>query len=298
MKVFVTGATGFVGSVIVEELNRHGHQVTGLARSPESAEKLKRQGASVHLGSLEDLESLKSGAKNVDGVIHCAFNHDFSKFAENGQAEKRAIEAIGQTLKGSSRPLVVTSGVALLAPGGLAVEADSRPADSPIPRDPETVALAFANHGVRAMIVRLSPTTHGNGEGGFAGLLAGIAREKGVSAYIGKGENRWPAVHHRDAAQIFRLALEKGTTGAKYHAVAEQGVSTKEIATAIGEALRIPIVSVSTDEAAAHFGWFKDFAMMDCLASSEQTKANLSWKPTHLGLIADLKSGLKPERET
>jgi nucleoside-diphosphate-sugar epimerase len=296
MKVFVTGATGFVGTVVVEELIRYGHKVTGLARSPDSAEKLKRLGASVHVGSLEDRESLKSGAKNADGVINCAFSNDFSKFAESGQVEQRAIEALGQTLKGSSRPLVVTSGVALLTPGRTSTEEDPFPSDSPIPRNPESPALAFVKDGVRAMFVRLSPTTHGEGKGGFAGLLVDIARKKGVSAYVGAGENRWPAVHHKDAAQLFRLVLESGTAGTRYHAVAEQGVATKDIAVAIGHALNIPTVSISAEEAASHFGWFKDFAMIDTIASSELTRARLSWKPTHRGLIADLEAGLKPGR--
>ncbi len=237
MKVFVTGATGFVGSAVVKNLIQNGHKVIGLVRSAKNAEKLKQLGASVLMGSLEDLETLRLAAANADGVINCAFNNDLSIFADSSQVEKRAIEALGRALEGSSRPLVVTSGVALMSPGRITTEEDPRLPTNPLPRDAETPTLGLVKSGVRAMIVRLSPVTHGEGRGGFAGLLTDTAREKGVSAYIGQGENRWPAVHQLDAANLFRLALENGTAGSRYHAVAEQGVKTKDIAAAIGDAL-------------------------------------------------------------
>jgi nucleoside-diphosphate-sugar epimerase len=230
---------------------------------------------------------------SADGVINCAFSNDFEKFAEGSEVEKRAIHVLGGALRGSSRPLVVTSGVALLAPGRIATEEDSRPVHSPVPRDPETSTLEFANQGVRAMLVRLSPVTHGNGDGGFAGLMSKVAREKRISAYVGSGENKWAAVHYRDAAILYRLALEKGTAGSAYHAVDEQGVTAKEIAQAIGDALAVPTVSLNDTEASQHFGWFKNLAILDTPASSNLTQAELGWKPTHMKLITDLKTNLK-----
>ena len=294
MKVFVTGATGFVGSAVVEELIRSGHKVIGLTRSADGAEKLKRLGASAHRGSLEDLESLRIGAASADGVINCAFNNDLSQFAESSKVEKIAIETLGKVLRNSDRPLIVTSGVALMVPGRMTTENDARPLDVPIPRDAETPTLALAKDEVRAAIVRLSPVTHGEGGGGFAGLLTHIAREKKVSAYVGSGENRWPAVHYRDAARLFVLALETAVAGSRYHAVAEQGVMTKEIATAIGHALKIPTLSITKEQAADHFGFFKDLAVIDTPASSDLTRKLLGWQPTHIDLITDLKQNLKP----
>jgi nucleoside-diphosphate-sugar epimerase len=289
MLFFVTGATGFIGSAIVEELINAGHQVLGLARSDEAAKSLVAAGAGVHRGSLEDMESLRSGAAAADGVIHTAFIHDFSNYGPAAEADKRAIETLGGALSGSDRPLVVTSG-SLLAQrqGPLATEEDAH--NPNFPRKSEEVALALAARGVHTSILRLPPSVHGNGDHGFVPRLISIASEKGVSAFIGDGLNRWPAVHRLDAAQLYRLILEKGTAGATYHGVADEGVQTREIAGAIGRGLNLPVVSKSREEAADHFGWMALFFGIDGPASSAQTQQQLGWRPVQPGLIADLKA--------
>ena len=288
MRVFITGASGFVGSAVVAELIAAGRQVLGLARSEASALSVAAAGAQVHRGDLTDLESLRSGAAATDAVIHTAFIHDFSKFAENCEIDRRAIEALGAALAGSNRPLIVTSGTGLLTPGHLATEDTVRPTGSAIPRVSEQAGLSLVSQGVRVSAMRLPPTVHGDGDHGFVPILIGLARDKGVAAYVGDGNNRWPTVHRLDAAQLYRLVLEKGTAGAVYHAVAEQGVPFREIAGVIGRRLNVPFVSKTPEEAAQHFGWFAHFAAMDNPASSAKTQEQMGWRPTRPGLISDL----------
>lgn len=286
MRVFVTGATGFIGSAVVPELLKAGHQVLGLTRSDAGAKALAAAGAEVHRGSLEDLESLRRGAADSDGVIHLAFIDDFSKFKDNCEIDKRAIEALGSVLAGSDRPLIVASVTGgLSAPGQVATEEHVVPAKSPFPRVSEQTALSLK--GVSASIMRL-PQVHDTVKQGLVTYAIAVAREKGVSAYVGNGANRWPAAHVSDVGHLYRLALEKHEAGAKYHAVAEEGVPLREIAEVIGRGLKVPVKSIRPEEAPAHFGWLGMFASLDFPASSTITREKLGWHPTGPRLIADL----------
>ena len=289
MRVFVTGATGFIGSKIVMELINAGHQVLGLTRSDAGAQSLTAAGAEVHRGELEDLESLRAGAAESDGVIHTAFDHEFSNFVANCEKDRRAIDALGAALAGSDRPLVITSGTGMgnASPGQPATEANFN-ANHPNPRKASELAgMSVSERGVQVSVVRL-PQVHDTAKQGLISTLIEIAREKGVSAYVGDGENRWPAVHVLDAAQVYRLALEKHEAGARYHAVAEEGVPLRRIAEVIGQGLAIPVASLSQEQAGSHFGWLAGFVGLDMPASSAQTQRELAWHPTGPGLIADL----------
>jgi nucleoside-diphosphate-sugar epimerase len=291
MRIFLTGATGFIGSAIVPELINAGHQVLGLTRSDAGAQSLAAAGAEVHRGTLEDLESLRSGAAQSDGVIHCAFDHDFSNFVANCEKDRRAIGALGAALAGSDRPLVITSGTGMgnTVHGQPATE-DAFHADNPHPRKASELAGAsMLEAGINVSVVRL-PQVHDTVKQGLITQAVAIAREKGVSAYVGDGSNRWPAAHVLDVARLYRLALEKRQAGARYHAVAEQGVAVREIAEVLGRGLKVPVVAMSPEQAAGHFGWLAPFAGMDIPASSAQTQARLGWHPTGPGLIADLEN--------
>lgn len=293
MRVFVTGATGFVGTAIVQELINAGHEVLGLARSDASAQKLINAGAEVHRGDLEDLASLRSGAAQSDGVIHAGFIHDFTRFAEVCQVDKIAIETIGEVLAGSDRPFIVTSGTALVSPGKLATEDIIPPFNPAWPRASEQSADVVATLGVRAAAIRLSPSVHGDEDKhGFIPILVNIAKEKGFSAYIGEGQNHWNAVHRLDAAHLFRLALENAEPGARYHACAEEAITVKMIAEAIGKQLNIPVKSIAPEAAAEHFGWFSHMAAIDCPASSSWTQEHLNWHPAHSTLLVDMENGV------
>jgi nucleoside-diphosphate-sugar epimerase len=293
MRIFLTGASGFIGSAITKELLLQGHQVLGLARSDASAKAIAAAGAEVHHGSLDDPNSLAKGAAASDGVIHTAFIHDFSKFKDNCETDRAAIEAMGDALAGTDKPLIITSGTALLQLGRPATEADRPGAGSDKhPRvASEEAAAAVAAKGVRTSIIRLPPTVHGRGDHGFVPMLIGVARQKGVSAYVGEGRNRWSAVHRLDAARVFVLAAEKAAKDTIYHAIGEEGVATRDIAEAIGRHLNLPVESKSGDEVAAHFGFIGGFFSYDVPASSTETKKKLGWKPTQPGLIADLDEG-------
>lgn len=296
MRVFVTGASGHIGSLVVAELHQAGHEVVGLARSDTSAAALAAAGATAHRGDLADLDGLRTAAA-ADGVIHLAFTHDYNDIAgyvNSSAAEQRAITAIGAALAGSGKPFVVTSGTAGLAPGHIGRETDDLVPDGAMgPRVPtEALTLALAERGVRASVVRLAPTVHGPGDThGFIPQLIDIARAKGVCAYVGDGRNRWPAVHELDAARLYRLALTDAPASSRWHGVGDEGVSVKEIAEAIGRAANLPVAGISGEAAAAHFGWLGPLVGADVPASNENTRELLDWRPVHPGLIEDIEHG-------
>jgi nucleoside-diphosphate-sugar epimerase len=297
MKVFVTGATGFIGTGVVRELLAAGHQVLGLARSDAAAASLAAVGVEVHRGSLDDLESLQSGAATSDGVLHTAFNtnlnHDFFDFAKSVEVERQAIETLGATLAGSGRPFVVTSGTAALPPGGIKTEEDAIDTTSSVAARLalEDVVLEMASRGVRTSVVRLPPSVHDEDDHGFVPTLIATARAKGVSAYPGDGSNRWASVHRRDAARVYRLALESAEAGSRFHAVADEGVPVREIAEVIGRHLEVPVVSLPVEQAVEHFGWIGNFFAKDCAASSTLTQQRLGWHPVQPSLLEDLDQG-------
>jgi nucleoside-diphosphate-sugar epimerase len=293
MRVFVTGASGFVGSAVVNELLSAGHKVLGLVRSESAAQKLTEIGVEAYLGDINDLDTIKKCASECDAVIHTAFNHDFSQYKASCEADRVVIEAFGDALAGSEKPLVITSGIGLLRGDSIITEDDTIEATSDvIPRAAsEEAATVIASKGVNVYVVRLPPTVHGAGDHGFVPMIIGMAKENGKSAYIGDGQNRWPAVHRFDAAKVYRLIVEKRPQQKIFHAVAEQqGIPFKEIAETIGKGLNVPTVSLSQEEAEKHFSWFMHFASFDCPASSEKTQSVLGWKPTESGLLKDMET--------
>lgn len=288
MRVFVTGATGFIGSALVPELIQAGHQVLGMTRSQEGAEALTKAGAEAHRGTLEDIESLKAGASQADAVIHLAFNHDFSRLQANCEEDRQAIEAIGEVLAGSGRPFIGTAGVLVQnpIPGQLFDEDAAKPNDG-FPRMSEEATLETVGKGVRGIVMRLSQI-HDTHKQGLVSFLIRVALQKKISAYVGDGGQRWAAAHISDTARLYRLALEQGVTGSKWHAVGEQGVAAKDIAEAIGSRLNLPVVSLSPEEAPAHFGFLSHFMMLDSPTSNTKTRERLGWEPTGPSLIEDL----------
>ncbi|HEY1567751.1 MAG TPA: SDR family oxidoreductase [Solirubrobacteraceae bacterium] len=293
MRVFVTGASGWIGSAVVADLIEAGHDVTGLARSDASAAAVTGAGAEVVRGSLDDLDTLARAAAAADGVVHTAYIHDFSQMDAAAATDRRVIEALGGALEGSDRPLVVTTGTGVLQPGRPVTEDDRHDPSTPghPRRDNETVALALLQRGVRASIIRPAPSVHGDGDHGFVARLVEIARERGESGYVGDGANRWAAVHRLDAARLYRLALERAPAGSVFHAVGDEGVPTRDIAQVIARHLGLALVSVKPEEAADHFGWLGAFFSWDAPASNALTRERLGWEPTHQGLIADLEEG-------
>ncbi|HEY2034710.1 MAG TPA: SDR family oxidoreductase [Rhizomicrobium sp.] len=288
MRVFITGAAGFIGTATTKELIANGHEVVGLARSDANEEILQKLGAKALRGDLNDLDSLRKGAKDADGVIHLAFVHDFTKFAENGQIDKRAIEAMGGVLEGTNKPFIVTSGTAMIAPGTVATEEMRREANEFTPRVSEQAGLAYAKRGVRAMAIRL-PQVHGEkGKAGLISYLVELAKPKGVAAYVGDGGQRWSAAHRLDVAPLYRLALEKGAADGIYHAVGEEGVPMRQIMEVVGRQLKLPVKSVKKEEAGEYFGPMGMFAGVDMPASSALTQKWLNWKPKQIGLIEDI----------
>ena len=288
MRIFVTGAPGFIGSALVPVLMQAGHQVLGLTRSEAGAESLRKMGAEVKYGNIEDLDSLRDGAASSDGVIHLAFNHDFSQFQKNAEDDRKAIEAIGEVLLGSHRPFVITSGTAIAANVDGKLSTEDGPTTSWNPRGAtEGTIRDLAASGVKTSVVRL-PQVHDTRKQGLVPYITAVAREKGVSAYIGEGRNRWPAAHVSDVARLYRLVFEKAERGAIYHAVDEEGVAMKAIAESLGRGLNVPVVSIQPAEVDAHFGWLALFAGLDMPSSSAMTQHKLNWKPTGPGLIADL----------
>jgi nucleoside-diphosphate-sugar epimerase len=287
MKVFVTGASGFIGSAIIKDLLAAGHEVTGLARSEESAKAVNDSGAQVWKGSLDDLDSLRQGASQAEGIIHTAFIHDFTQYAKAADADRAAIEAMGEMLSGTEKPMIITGGIlGLPKTNGFVTETDAAPG---FPRASEVAAMALAESGINASIVRLPPSVHDKGDKGFVPMIINAARQKGLSAYVGDGSNRWPAVHRLDAARLFRLALEKAAKGTRYNAIGDEGIAILDIAGIIGEKLNLPVKSITPEEAEGHFEWMSRFIAFDNPAVSNQTQAQLGWKPAHIGLIEDMR---------